>query len=28
MHTTGAWPSSAQQVGYLCIIWLLHGFKY
>ena len=28
MHTTVAWPSSAQQVGCLCIILPLHGFNY
>ena len=28
MHTTVAWPSSAQQVGCLCIILPLHGIIY
>ena len=28
MHTTAAWPSSAQQVGSICIILLLHGFNF
>ena len=28
MNTTVAWPSSAQQLGCLCIISPLHGFNY
>ena len=27
IHTTAAWPSSAQQVGSICIILPLHGFN-